>query len=228
MVATNGHRPHRRGDARDAILMAARTAFAVHGLHDASIKAIALDAKVSETLVYRYFGSKSGLFDESIVQPGRGFVQAFLDEWEATPVPPSTIDIIRRFVDMLLGFARENEGLLLAWAMSTRSVNAEFAVDSMHGQGVRRLAAFAAAEADKRGLHHPDLEMAVACSIGLVLSMVLLEGLLFPEGDEHRDADRIANEVVRFIHGGFFHPYMGPDTAQSTRIDSTEQVRSTS
>ena len=61
------------GGAREAILDAARGHFAAHGFEGATLRAIARDAGVDPALVSYYFGSKSGLFVESLrlpVNPG--------------------------------------------------------------------------------------------------------------------------------------------------------------
>jgi AcrR family transcriptional regulator len=57
------------GQAREAILDAARRQFAAQGLEGATMRAIARDAGVDPALVSYYFGSKSGLFVESLRLP---------------------------------------------------------------------------------------------------------------------------------------------------------------
>jgi AcrR family transcriptional regulator len=57
------------GRAREAILDAARRQFAAHGFEGATMRAIAGDAGVDPALVSYYFGSKSGLFVESLRLP---------------------------------------------------------------------------------------------------------------------------------------------------------------
>jgi AcrR family transcriptional regulator len=56
-----GRRPGRSG-AREAILDAARAAFATHAYAQASLRGIARCAGVDPALVSHYFGSKAGLF----------------------------------------------------------------------------------------------------------------------------------------------------------------------
>ncbi|MFI0420301.1 TetR/AcrR family transcriptional regulator [Spongiactinospora sp. 9N601] len=53
-----------RGATRAALLGAARVRFAREGYEAASVRDIARDAGVDATLIFRYFGSKQGLFDE--------------------------------------------------------------------------------------------------------------------------------------------------------------------
>jgi AcrR family transcriptional regulator len=55
--------------AREAILEAARRQFAAHGFEGARMRAIAAEADVDPALVSYYFGSKSGLFMESLRLP---------------------------------------------------------------------------------------------------------------------------------------------------------------
>ena len=62
--------PRRDGtQARQAILDAAREQFAAHGFEGATMRAIARAADVDPALVSYYFGSKSGLFVESLRLP---------------------------------------------------------------------------------------------------------------------------------------------------------------
>jgi AcrR family transcriptional regulator len=62
--------PRQHGvQAREAILDAARQRFAAQGFEGATMRAIAGDAGVDPALVAYYFGSKSGLFLESLRLP---------------------------------------------------------------------------------------------------------------------------------------------------------------
>jgi Transcriptional regulator len=60
-VARTGRRPG-NPDTREAILAAAREAFAERGFDNASIRAIAAAAGVDPALVHHYFGTKEQLF----------------------------------------------------------------------------------------------------------------------------------------------------------------------
>ncbi|OKI75114.1 TetR/AcrR family transcriptional regulator [Micromonospora sp. CB01531] len=61
MARRTGRRPGNPG-TREAILDAARTAFAERGFDGASIRAIAAAAQVDPALVHHYFGTKDQLF----------------------------------------------------------------------------------------------------------------------------------------------------------------------
>jgi AcrR family transcriptional regulator len=67
-MARTGRRPGRQ-DTRDAILAAARDAFAEKGYDGASIRYIATSAGVDPALVHHYFGTKDQLFREAMRFP---------------------------------------------------------------------------------------------------------------------------------------------------------------
>jgi AcrR family transcriptional regulator len=67
-MARTGRRPGNT-DTREAILTAARTAFAERGFDGASIRAIAASAGVDPALVHHYFGTKDQLFITAIELP---------------------------------------------------------------------------------------------------------------------------------------------------------------
>jgi len=98
-----GRRPGESG-TREAILDAARAAFAEAGYDRATLRGIAATAAVDPALVLHYFGSKEGLFEAALELPvrpadvfaraaaagpdqlGATIVRSFLEAWE----PPET------------------------------------------------------------------------------------------------------------------------------------------
>jgi AcrR family transcriptional regulator len=72
-----------RGEPRRLLIEAARGLFNERGYSGATTREIADRAGVSETLMFRYFGSKVGVFQEAMVQPFVEFVQAFVAQAEA-------------------------------------------------------------------------------------------------------------------------------------------------
>ena len=65
---TEGGR-RQRGEPRRLLVAAAQEVFNRKGYASTSTREIADTAQVSETLMFRYFGSKAGLFREAMVQP---------------------------------------------------------------------------------------------------------------------------------------------------------------
>lgn len=109
-----GRRPG-NPDTREAILAAARTAFAERGFDAASIRTIATSAGVDPALVHHYFGSKEELFRATVAIPidpaelvphvlaggrdeaGERLVRTFLTVWDG-PVGPAAVALLRSAV----------------------------------------------------------------------------------------------------------------------------------
>src|SRR5512143_1815242 len=73
----------RRGEPRRLLLEAAHELFTSQGFSGTSTREIAELAGVSETLMFRYFGSKVGLFREALVAPFVEFVEDFNAKWQS-------------------------------------------------------------------------------------------------------------------------------------------------
>jgi AcrR family transcriptional regulator len=113
MVRT-GRRPGNQ-DTREAILTAARDAFAERGFDGASIRAIAAAAGVDPALVHHYFGNKDQLFLAAIEAPidpaemlkrvvagdrsdvGERLVRTLLSVWDS-PAGSAAIALVRSAV----------------------------------------------------------------------------------------------------------------------------------
>ena len=125
----SGRRPGESG-TREAILAAARAAFAEHGYDRATIRGIAADAAVDPALVIHYFGSKDELFGAALeipVEPGvvleraaaadpreigATVVRAFLAAWEPLENRQSLVAMVRSAMtnEAALGMVREYLG----------------------------------------------------------------------------------------------------------------------
>ncbi|GAA1895675.1 TetR/AcrR family transcriptional regulator [Asanoa iriomotensis] len=111
MVRRTGRRPG-NPDTRDAILAAARSAFAEKGYDGASIRAIATGAGVDPALVHHYFGTKDKLFLAAMNMPldpgeiipevlagdpeglGERLVRMFLTVWDS-PAGKAGVGLLR-------------------------------------------------------------------------------------------------------------------------------------
>jgi AcrR family transcriptional regulator len=139
-MARTGRRPGVSG-TREAILDAARQAFAEHGYQRATIRGVAELAGVDPALVHHYFGTKQGLFVAAVQLPvdpvarlsavlagdpegvGERLVEVFLSVWDqAANVSP------------LLALVRSAVGDEQAAAMLR-----EFITEEVLGQIARRL-----------------------------------------------------------------------------------------
>jgi AcrR family transcriptional regulator len=115
MARRTGRRPG-NPDTREAILTAARAAFAERGFDAASIRAIATAAGVDPALVHHYFGTKEELFRATIEVPidpaqllptvlvggpegvGERLVRTFLGVWDS-PAGTPAVALLRSAVN---------------------------------------------------------------------------------------------------------------------------------
>ncbi|MFC0030412.1 TetR family transcriptional regulator [Micromonospora chaiyaphumensis] len=114
MARRTGRRPG-NPDTREAILAAARAAFAERGFDATSIRAIATAAEVDPALVHHYFGTKEELFRAAMAMPidparllpgvlaggpegvGERLVRTFLGVWDS-PAGTAAVALLRSAV----------------------------------------------------------------------------------------------------------------------------------
>ncbi|MFV3075520.1 TetR/AcrR family transcriptional regulator [Niveispirillum fermenti] len=173
------------------ILAAAQQQFNEHGYSAATTKEIARQADVSETLLYRHFKSKAGLFDQVVFDPFDILASQLLGardktrDWNIDPAQG------RVLLERMLGFLEQNRTLLCDLAVKglaeTADERAEQRLD-----GMRRHYRIAASQVEAfhraRGHACPvDPDIAVRLSLGMLLSSVLFSEWLFPDGAPPRD-----------------------------------------
>jgi AcrR family transcriptional regulator len=144
----------RRGEPRRLLLEAARELFSQQGFAATSTREIADLAGVSEPLLFRWFGSKVGLFREAVVAPFVEFVEDFNAKWQSG-FPPDLDDetITRRFLGDLFDLFRNNRALVvMLWAGDTQdgSELAESGVFDEINEEMKVLANMRATEALRR------------------------------------------------------------------------------
>src|SRR5436309_9100540 len=111
-MARTGRRPGNQ-DTREAILAAAREAFAERGFDRTSIRAIATSAGVDPALVHHYFGTKDELFlatvqapmDPAVLLPQvldgdvkelpQRLLRTFLSVWDHPVTGPAAVALLR-------------------------------------------------------------------------------------------------------------------------------------
>ncbi len=81
MTETEKRTRARRGTAPILLLDAARELFAEQGYHAATTRQIAERAGVSEDLIFRYYGTKSGLLTEAVLRPLMESVDDLALQW---------------------------------------------------------------------------------------------------------------------------------------------------
>jgi AcrR family transcriptional regulator len=195
-----------RGEPRRLLLDAARTLFARRDYRSTTTREIAEAAGVSEYLLFRHFGSKSGLFREALVLPFTSFVDGFAQTWH-TVIPEETDEqeLSRQFVGQLYDVLVEHRGLLLTLVASDGLSD-----DELEGAGVadiRRaltvLSQISAEGMNIRGMQssHPDLP--AHSTVAMIVGMVALRSTFF--GNDQPTREVVVDELVQAILHGFLH-----------------------
>src|SRR5450755_2829512 len=118
----------RRGEARVELSTSASELFNERGYADTSTREIAERASVSETLIFRYFGSKAGLFRDAVVQPFLDFVDEFAQRsaegsFEVQDDEAAT----RQFLGGLYDLFHEHRGLVAMFFAAETMLSSELA-----------------------------------------------------------------------------------------------------
>ncbi len=125
------------------------------GYASASTREIAGQAQVSETLIFRNFHNKAGLFREAMVQPFVDAIDEQIDRGRARPPSmPLTYDDTRSFVASLYDVFREHRALAAMVFAADALVESEVAESDMIGDvrdAIDRFVAYASDEASAGG-----------------------------------------------------------------------------
>jgi AcrR family transcriptional regulator len=167
-----------RGEPRRLLLEAARELFAHQGYNGTSTREIADAAGVSETLMFRYFGSKVGLFREALVVPFIELVEDFNAKWQSGSLEDVEGEVVaREFLTDLFDLFRKNRGLVvMLWAADTQrgSELAESGVFDEITRELRVLANVGAAETLRRHAPQPRRhDLATRSTIAMVAGMAV-------------------------------------------------------
>ena len=199
---TERHRPpaeYRRGsrEVQNLLVEAARSLFSAKGFAGATTRDIALEAGVSEALLFRHFGTKAQLFERAVIDPINGFIRDYVEQWMVRSVSDDTLErMVRAYVDGFYGLLLEHGDLLLALI----SAQAYDEIDDAD-----ELEAVPAREADRRGLDF-DVQIATRLVVGMVMAMALLDKWMFTMGRRRPGRKRIVNEMVGMVLHGLAGP----------------------
>jgi AcrR family transcriptional regulator len=105
--AVPGNGGPRSAGTRQAILEAARSAFAAHGYDQTTIRSVAGAAGIDASMVMRYFGSKAGLFTAAAT------ADLVVPDLRAVPAAQRGETLVRYMVERWEDTARDDELILL-------------------------------------------------------------------------------------------------------------------
>ena len=192
---------------QNLLVEAARSLFAAKGFAGATTRDIALEAGVSEALLFRHFGTKAHLFERAVIDPINGFIRDYVEQWMVRSVSDDTLErMVRAYVDGFYGLLLEHGDLLLALI----SAQAYDEIDDADGASpisrlLDELEAVPTREAERRGLDF-DVQIATRLVVGMVIAMAVLDKWMFTTGRRRPGRKRIVNEMVGMVLHGLAGP----------------------
>jgi AcrR family transcriptional regulator len=198
----------RRGEPRRLLLEAARDLFSAQGYSGTSTREIAERAGVSETLMFRYFGSKVGLFREALVSPFVEFVEDFNAKWQAgSNADLDEEELSRRFIGDLFDLFRKNRGLVvMLWAADAQSGSelAEAGVFDEINEELRVLVEIGTAESVRRqGRALGRQDLATRSTLAMVAGMAVFGESFY--GKKPPARKDIVEELTQAVLHGHLH-----------------------
>jgi AcrR family transcriptional regulator len=183
------------------ILDAARGVFAARGYEGATTRDIAQRAEVSETLLFRYFNSKSALFDQVVFAPFDQLMGRFLRGHPSQVGYGQQVLNAEAFIAELLEFLDANRALVGALTGKVAGGGAGEKFDGLRSY-------FAAAAAEVRvqqeasgGVVDVKPDLSVRLGFGMVAASVLMRDWLFPDGApaRHEIVGALARMLTRAL-----------------------------
>lgn len=195
-----------RGAPRLLLLDSARALFARQDYRSVTTREIADRAGVLEHLLFRQFGSKAALFNESVVMPFLQLVEDLNDRWESFERGPESSEAIaHQFLGALYDLFVDNRGLVMTlWTadaltgdelVETGIVEIERALailGQLGGKGFELL-----------GIRNSSQDLAARSTVAMVAGMSAFSSTFW--GGERPPRDLIVEELTQATLHGFLH-----------------------
>ena len=187
------------------IIDSARKLFAERGFAETTTLKIAEHADVSETLIFRYFGSKQGLFDHIVYTPFSQLADQLLTDLEEN-FPTEQLEqrgqeVLVRFLQRLSENRRLMSVLAVRGPPDTRDERIAVQMAEM-GRYYERAAKRLAESTKKRGSgsrKDVSAEFLVRMLFAMTVGSVLFTDWLFPEGEP--EAEELAAAIRKVVRG---------------------------
>jgi AcrR family transcriptional regulator len=191
-------------EIRGLLLAAAAGYFARNGYAGTSTRAIATEAGVSETLLFRHFGTKSGLFEVTTLDRFRVVVDEFVARWDRrSSVAGEEEAHARAYLAAMLKLVRAQRGVMFALLTLDRDEPEVEAIQAAAIEAFEKLLVAVTTHVltDGGGTLWPgvDPEVTAPAVAAVVLSVTLLDGWLFPPGSARPPTGVVDDEVATYV-----------------------------
>ena len=181
--------------------------FAVNGFSGTSTRSIADRAGVSESLLFRHYRTKAGLFQHTVVAPLREWISAWIEQWSEETTNQQPIEVMARsYVGGLYDLLVKNRKLLMA-LLTARVYDGDqvFGEEPVLSKVLDPLEDVVRAQMKLRGYSGYDPGLAVRFTFGMVLSTALLEEQLYPHNGRRPSREKTVDGMVRYMLSGLAH-----------------------
>lgn len=199
---SRGRRRRSTQEVLDQLVEAARDEFEVKGYTRSKTATIASKAGVSETLLFKHFGSKANLFHATVF---KAFNQHFAEFQRAHPVAEGDaaerLEVTRQYIgEVQIFFAQHSRLLMLL--ITSQSYDTDEVKGIVDVKGLHDYLQTTATMIESRLEETPAVDpLLTACiAFSTVLSCVLFKGWLFPAGVG--DEQTMNAAVINFVLGG--------------------------
>ncbi|MDD7925083.1 TetR/AcrR family transcriptional regulator [Actinomycetospora chibensis] len=203
------------------LLEAAAATFAARGFAQTTTRMIADEAGVSETLLYRHFGSKAALFDRTVTGRFRLTVEEFAQRW-ACPPSGAVEDRAHEVLLDLVRFLRAHRDVVLVlMTVDAFEPGGEGVTESLRATTDRLLAVVRECVlTDREG--HPlpgtDEELTAPGVLALLLGVAVLDDLVFADATHRPPPVSVEEEALAMVLYGVAHRRLrgrGPSTSSN-------------
>jgi AcrR family transcriptional regulator len=203
-VDMTGRQRRPRGEPRRLLLAAAKDVFNRKGYAGASTREIADLAAVSETLIFRYFKSKAGLFREAVVRPFVALIDEEIERLSSrTDRAELTREDTRDFVAAMYDVFREHRALaalvFAADALVESELSASGVIDEVRA-AIDRFVSYASEEARAVGKALPPAshDLAIRGHMAMVAGVATFGPWYFGKRRPSRKA--VIDELTEWVY----------------------------
>ncbi len=187
-------------------MAAARELFAARSYRDVTTQEVAQHAGVSETLIFRYFHSKAGLFSLAVLTPAMEVMDGFVSSWTETGGEggKTNTDLVEQFVSEFFDSVAANRALfttvmhIVTSEVDLDRAELRSAVADLFGRVEGVIEAFAAT----RGVRALDAKVTARSVLLFVGSTAVLWPYTFAEGVVRPSDERVKAELTTMLLRG--------------------------
>jgi AcrR family transcriptional regulator len=193
-------------EVRRLLLQSARRRLGVDGYAGVSTRAVAADAQASPSLIFNYFGNKSGLIQAAVLEPFREYMDQAVERKRALPPGASMLDEATEWVRGMVRLFREHRKLVLALiAAEALDLDSDEEAGAAFAQLMTPMEEVATSWLGGWIWDGYNIQTAVRSSLGMIISMTVLNNLLFERFDQ-RAEDHVVDQVSRLLVHGLAGP----------------------